>query len=371
MCKGTLTRHNRIPLWIVASTIGVFLAQGLVAQCPPGDIVLASQTDVLAFASSFPDCTALPGSLEVRGSVDDIEPIDGLVSVAGDLDLGSAFELEEIVLPNLLVVGRDLLGNGSNGTLTDFLLGNLEHVGGSIQLELNYSLANLDLSSLQFVGDDLLLISNRLVQAVRLDSLLSVGGDLRLNGNDLISIISLGSLQWIGEDLWIAGSLDLETLEVPALDSIGGSLVFWGANSLEVVNFPALQELDGYLFFHAVHQTTRIEFPELTSVGEVQLSYNLALTEIELPPNVDVAFGVAITSNTQLSNCCGLLGALESAQPDLINLVGNAEGCNSLQEIEFSCLAPPLGIPVGGGALRWVVVLLLAASGLAVSRRLK
>lgn len=56
------------------------------AQCPQGSVTLASQAEVDAFATNYPNCTAISGDLTINGpDIVDLAPFDNLATVSGDL----------------------------------------------------------------------------------------------------------------------------------------------------------------------------------------------------------------------------------------------------------------------------------------------
>src|SRR5690606_15639211 len=108
-------------------------------QCPAGDVILTSQTEIDDFATNHPNCTEVSGNLTIQGAnITDLTPLSNLTSVGGYLYIGS------------------------NSSLTNLDgLSNLTSVGGFLYIGSNSSLNNLDgLSNLTSIGADLVIRSN-------------------------------------------------------------------------------------------------------------------------------------------------------------------------------------------------------------------
>src|SRR5690606_5725923 len=130
------------------------------SQCPPGDVILTSQTEVDAFATNYPNCTEVSGNLTIQGAnITDLTPLSNLTSVGEYLFIYSNSNLTNLDgLSNLTSVGGYLL-IGSNSNLTNLDgLSNLTSVGGYLDIYNNLSLTNLDgLNNLTSVGGYLLI----------------------------------------------------------------------------------------------------------------------------------------------------------------------------------------------------------------------
>src|SRR5690606_28616504 len=91
-------------------------------QCPPGDVILNSQTEVDDFATNHPNCSEISGGLYISGNdITDLSPLSNLTSVGGNLYISSNSSLLNL--------------NGLN---------NLTSVGGNLYIDSNSNLTNLD-----------------------------------------------------------------------------------------------------------------------------------------------------------------------------------------------------------------------------------
>src|SRR5690606_31203507 len=194
-------------------------------QCPTGDVILNSQTEVDDFATNYPNCTEISGGLNISGgsTITDLSPLSNLTSVGGYLNIGS----------------------NSNLTNLDGL-SNLTSVGGNLFISANSSLTNLDgLSNLTSVGVNLYIVSNsNLTSLDGLSNLTSVGGSLTINNNSsLTNLDGLNNLTSVGGHLGINSNSSLTNLDgLSNLTSVGGYLYIQSNSSLTDIS--GLQNID-------------------------------------------------------------------------------------------------------------------------------
>ncbi|MEL6659888.1 MAG: hypothetical protein AAFY48_05985 [Bacteroidota bacterium] len=98
-----------------------FLVFRLNAQCPTGDVILNSQAAVDEFVASYPNCTTLPGNLQIgllNSSDADLSDLSIINEVEGDLHIGNNDGLSNLQgLNNITYVGG-LVYIGFNDALT-------------------------------------------------------------------------------------------------------------------------------------------------------------------------------------------------------------------------------------------------------------
>src|SRR5690606_12196009 len=77
--------------------------------CPPGDVILTSQTEVDAFATNYPNCTEISSDLNISGStITNLDGLSNLTSVGGNLYISSNSSLTNLDgLSNLTSVGGE------------------------------------------------------------------------------------------------------------------------------------------------------------------------------------------------------------------------------------------------------------------------
>src|SRR5690606_37000947 len=275
---------NRFLKKLGVSILFLFFTLGLKAQCPPGDVILNSQTEVDDFATNYPNCTEISGSLKINGNdITDLSPLSNLTSVGGYLQIN----------------------DNSNLTNLDGL-SNLTSVGGNLFISANSSLTNLDgLSNLTSVGVHLYINSNsNLTSLDGLSNLTSVGGHLTINNNS-----SLTNLDGLNN-----------------LTSVGGHLTI-NSNS-------SLTNLDG--------------LSNLTSVGGyLYIQSNSSLTDISGLQNIDPAsileaygVGLYIVDNTSLSVCNLENFCTYLAGSGARDISGNAGDCISEAAVTAACIPP-------------------------------
>src|SRR5690606_2538851 len=163
-------------------------------QCPAGDVILGSQTEVDDFATNHPNCTEISGDLYIYGNdITDLSPLSNLTSVGGNLYIFSNSSLLNLDgLNNLTSVGG-LLDISFNSNLTNLNgLSNLTSVGGYLNIYDNLSLTNLDgLSNLTSLGGYLSISFNSSLNNLDgLSNLTSIGGYLRISNNSNLTDIS-------------------------------------------------------------------------------------------------------------------------------------------------------------------------------------
>src|SRR5690606_1508622 len=190
---------NRFLKKLGISIFFLFFTLGLKAQCPPGDVILTSQTEVDAFATNHPNCTEVSGTLTIQGA-NNLTPLSNLTSVGGDLYIISNSSLTDLYgLSNLTSVGGNLFISTNSSLPNLDGLSNLTSVGGTLYITYNLSLDNLDgLSNLTSVGADLVIQYNSSLtdisglQNIDPASILSTYGfGLYIKNNSSLSVCNL------------------------------------------------------------------------------------------------------------------------------------------------------------------------------------
>jgi hypothetical protein len=299
----------------------------LVAQCPPGDMIMfSSQAQIDEFAINYPNCTDLPGGITITGG--------GIVNLYG--------------LSNLESIGGDLnflyTVNLSNFTGLD----NLETVGGSILINENYTLTSMSgLNSLTGVQGDFIIFNNvNLLNLGGLTSLISIDGDLNVAANAKVKgIPGMTSLNTIGGSFEISSCPDLAHISGLAnLGSIGGDLTISNIDDLaDLSGLDQLNTIGGELMITTNENLANVfALSALTSIGgNLTIQSNYALTSLTGLDNI-VSGSIAnlkIYSNTALASCEVLSICNYLASPGgTIFIENNDTGCNTQQEVEEACV---------------------------------
>ena len=62
-----ITHNNSNWIIFILTLLFTLNSSNIYLQCPPGNVELYSQADVIAFASNYPNCTAINGYLLITG----------------------------------------------------------------------------------------------------------------------------------------------------------------------------------------------------------------------------------------------------------------------------------------------------------------
>jgi len=248
------------------------------STCLPEGILFSSQATIDNFQVNYPNCTEIEGVVTING--EDISNLNGLnvVTYIG----GDFYILFNDVLTSL---------TGLDG---------LTSIGGDLQFFQNAALTNLTgLDNTTFIGGNLLIGNDNsaLTSLTGLEGLTSIGGDLKIYSNAaLTNLTGLDGLSSIGGDLYISSNFSLTSLT----------------------------GLDG-----------------LTSIaGYLDISYNDSLTSLTGLDNIDAGSitNLYIIDNNSLSTCeTQCLCDYVSNPSGIINIYGNAVGCNSVIELANAC----------------------------------
>ncbi len=275
-----------------------------------------------------------------------INAFGALKRVGGRLSISSNDQLPSIIgFQHLhLIEGNLLIGN--NPMLERIqAMGKLVEVGGVLQLERNTSLYQVSpFTTLSQIGTQLTLAYNGFKVLGFLPSLRQIGGSMTIrNEVHLQEIRDFANLRTIG------GSLNIEFN--PVLKSIGG---FGKLNSVGVslnMNFnEALVSISGFnalsslgldIFINDNPSLVYIKgFSPLEALGDdLRILRNDQLASIFAFENLATLDFLEVRLNPELRYCCGLATLIGLGGYNTASISGNAEGCNSVMEIEAACNA--------------------------------
>jgi len=275
------------------------------AQCPPGDVILNSQTEVSDFVASYPNCTEISGTLKI-----------------GSIAFGSYSNIYDVSgLEGINTVTGDLLITANNNLTSIHGLDQLRHVGGNVHIFYNQNLTNLGgLGKLETVNGNLKIINNQSLTTVGgMQNLISVGADVEVSENAaLLNLNAFGKLTTIGGYFSIWGNSSLGSVgELTKLGAVGGNLSI-NQNYL-IQNLHGLESL-------------------VTLGGDFNITQNVSLTEIgDLSPIMQPSAVLRIAFNFNLSECAVEVFCTHISNEGGTEIIGNGEGCSSIIEIEGSC----------------------------------
>ena len=271
---------------IIFFLLSFFLSHWLAAQCPT-DITFTSQSQIDSFPINYPGCTQILGYVGVQENTPgDITNLNGLSAI-------------HYFGKNLYIAGNTAL-NDLQG------LHNVDSIGWQLTINNNSSLTSLSgLDNLRSIGFGS-----------------ETGALLIQNDSALTTLTGLGNLTSIAGDLYI--------FETPALTSI---------SSLNNLTFVGEQ-----LVIDNTVLTNISSLNNITHITELFVSNNALLTSLSGLDNVESSMITAmfLYNNPQLVTCDveSVCDYLENGS-GITQVYGNANGCDSVSEIEAACQAVP------------------------------
>ncbi|MFK7770549.1 MAG: CARDB domain-containing protein [Saprospiraceae bacterium] len=358
------------------NNVGSFKVFLTLPTCPTY-IVFETQAEVDSFPVIYPNCTEIPETVTITGTVNNLDSLIQLTSIGGNLQIQGCEELETLIgLENLTNVGAEFfIVENSNLIYLNGLEG-LTNVGQGAQIYRNYKLSSLNgLNNLETVGNSFY-IGNMDTMIVGyppfsdlsgLESLANVGGGFLLYDLDYLTNLSgFENLNNIGTSLTIENNKRLKSLEgLEWITSFGTNLIITSNDSLtSLVGLENLESIDGDFNLIGNFQLddlsdlsnlTSIEdvlrifgsyglpsldgFSNLTNVEEIKLQDNPLLTSLLGLENVNTTnlTNLQIDTHPLLAICnepniCDYL-----SNGGTSTVYNNAPGCNSPSEIEVSC----------------------------------
>lgn len=337
------------------------------AQCPPGDVEINSQAEVIAFAAEYPNCTQINGFLSMIGSdITDLTPLNNIEIVIGSLNINSTAITNGNIFNNLTTV-IGLLNIQNNPNLTQISGFNAFVNGSTVQINSNTNLTQITgftslttlSNNLSFIGAIGSPVLNDISGFSNVESI----GYLLVRNTGLTNLSSLSSLQAINLGLSIDQNPNL--ISIAALNNCTNAIVGNGSLPFRIFNNPLLQSLEG-INFSSVTNTFDVQiynlplvqnidqlsclegnFPALmirdmsnlqnlnglsniTSIGSLTLS-NLALVNSLPSWNLSQLNAFTISNNAQLSSISSLSNVLvlgSGAEITAINLTNNPQLIN-------------------------------------------
>lgn len=260
-----------------------------------GDVTLTTQQEVDAFGLN--KYTTIQGELNIHGNISNLNSLNDLVMVNGDLYIQYTNLLNLNGLNNVKIFGNGGINHISNNPLLINFdgLNNLDKVKGEFYILQNQSLINCQ----------------------GLNKLKSVAfGELNINGNpNLENLSGLNNLTVLSSDLVIANNSTLSSInDLNHLSIINNGLI--------IANNPLLQNLNG--------------LENIKNVESINIDNNSLLTNLNGLNNLEkVDWIIRIENNNNLINLNGLekiivLGPVQGGtcylvinnNPNLINLNG-------------------------------------------------
>ena len=290
------------PLFSLLPLFITLLSLSLQAQCPVGNITLTTQAEVDNFATTYPMCTNLLGSLTIGPSTDivDLDGLAGVTAIGGTLTVAGNQGLINIAgLANLTSVGAGLIFQNNAGLITMPLPG-LSSIGGVIDIRDHAQLIGFDLSSVTTHDILYMLVQNNaaLTSALLPTDVTAIEQYLRYVGNPLlVNISEMNNLVIIGSYLGIS-NLQANVLPAfPNLLSIGlmatpgipqGLYFEANPNIVAIPAFASLNDIGGVIHINNNAQLTDFDLSNITTheIIYMQVRNNPVLTSALLPTDV-------------------------------------------------------------------------------------
>jgi len=220
------------------------------AQCPVGNVMLATQAQVDNFVATYPMCQNLTGDLTIggasQGSLSDITDISGLqlTSINGSLRIQHnplLTSLDGLDMLNSVTAAVSIFNNDLLTNLTG--LDALTFIGKNLSITGNDALTSLTgLNALTGVVSINISFNPMLTSLTGLEGLTSLSGFLNIESNGITSMAGLDNLQSIGGDFDITNNVNLLNLSgLESLLFIQGSFRMFG--NIQLTNIEALANL--------------------------------------------------------------------------------------------------------------------------------
>jgi len=161
-----------------------------------------------AGAEALGACDLLPALAVSGGSRIDLESLETLGVVSGDLVVGPSSQLSSL--------------GGLRG---------LKTVTGDVVIESNFQLSGVFLSTLDSIGGDLTIRSNASIGSVSLPSLRAIAGSLEITENGSLEAVIAPALRDVG------GNLEITAPRVSILE-LQAEIVVRGTTHIDVANQP-------------------------------------------------------------------------------------------------------------------------------------
>ncbi len=178
--KKIYLRKTKATLQLLFLSISLFVSK-VSAQCPSGNAIFSTQAQVDLFINNYPNCNTIsgnlyigPGNQDPQGNITNLSSLGNLTQINGTVFIQNNALLQNLNGLKIKTIGGRLFIGGDNANNT------------------NSKLQNIDgLSSLISVGQFLQVVNNPVLSNVNgLNNLTSVGQDIEITGNSLLSNIS-------------------------------------------------------------------------------------------------------------------------------------------------------------------------------------
>jgi hypothetical protein len=385
--------------FIIGSLLLLGSAMSL-AQCPVVPILLTTQAEIDNFAANYPNCYVLTHEFKVDGENSNITNLNGLSSIANAQNF------------YILRTGITSLSGLENLSSTaHFSIGfnpNIQNLNGLSGLQsvdeftiwFNPGLTSVDgIPNLQSI-ERLNMFQNYTLNDITAFSSIESLVSLSIAGNGMTSLVGLENLHTVEEDVFISNELLQDFDPLSNLTTVKGSLYLWNHTQLQDLSaFSNLTTVVDLFVVGATILTNLTGLDNITTVsGRLRIGYNPALTDLSALHQLSYVGDLDIYENANMTSLMGLenlleiqqtlyildnpiltdISALQNVTPFEVDQVviqrnanlamcnndficavldipavdkvfeNNAPGCNSVAEIETSCILSVLDeVPPG------------------------
>ncbi len=267
------------------------------SQCPTGNVILSTQTDVNNFINDYSTCEIIDGDLEI-GNVTDISGISSIKRIEGTLRI-----------------------NYSNlTTLSNFY--NLEYIGNHFEVINNQNLVSIEnFNSLQFVGGTFVIDQNNSLTTIKeFNALTDIGNFFNVIFNvSLLTISDFDNLTNVSGGIGISGNNAL--LSIPNFNQLSGFM-----SSLYIIDNNSLLTLEG---FNSIVKITVLEIIDNNSLIRISGFSNLEEVSVQMKIGADGYEEQSLIEIPEFDNLSIIGGGLEITNTKLTSLTG----FNNIQEI--------------------------------------
>ena len=224
--------------------------------------------DIDSFSINYGTCSVIDGRLTLRGNLDNLEGLNSIDSIIGDL----------------------FIQETSNLISTSGLM-QLKSVGGEIRIEENNNLQQLVLPSLIESGP-IILIDNFDLNSIDFLSIQKAGGILVLDSRELVSI-NMPTLRQIDGDLKLISNNKLQEIDLSNLRNIEGAMDLGFLENLRELNTrDNLESIGGFLKLQSIPGFDNLDFlSRLSYIGGFISINQMPLKNIEGLHQIDTVHG--------------------------------------------------------------------------------
>ena len=293
----------------------LFYGNITIAQnCLPGGITITSQAEMDDFLSTYPNCTTIEGNVYIGDTLGsnilNLSGLQNITSIGGYLYINYCENLTNLSgLDNLTATASLWIANNEN-LMSISSLANLTSIG-NLSIDGNTNLMNLvGLENLTAVGGLSISGNNNLMNLAGLENLTTINANYWINNNEnLVNLSGLENLTTVGIALNIENNNSLISFSgLENLISIGTT--FGVRNNSSLTDFSSLENLTtvgGFNFNNNENLVSLSGLENITSIEELNVRNNNNLVSLTGLDNItSINYFLDISNNDNLESLSGL-----------------------------------------------------------------